>query len=184
MGISSTIQLHHQVPQDVRTLKCWCPQSTGCRWRSQFRQGRKYRRRGHRLYHRNTEFASDTNRLGYVAERVFSRSNFDEGHAFHERRLAWEKIRRWPTREIPQNRRLSVFHGCLLVWSPSGDSDQATSSSARSFARMPFRHPTDEAVGKDSRLLAEHRFLHSRSMLAMSDLRRASVRTVESCVHP
>jgi len=42
----------------------------------------------------NTEFAGETNRLGYVAERFFSRSNFDEGHAFHERRLAREKRRR------------------------------------------------------------------------------------------
>ena len=49
------------------------------------------------------------------------------------------------------------------VWSPSGDSDQATATSARSFARMPFWHPRDEAVGKDARLLAEHRFRHSRS---------------------
>ena len=29
---------------------------------------RKYRRRGHHLYHCNTEFASGTNRLGYIAE--------------------------------------------------------------------------------------------------------------------
>jgi len=49
---------------------------------------------------------------------------------------------------------------------------------------MPLRHPTDEAVGKDGRLLAEHQFRHSRSMLAMFDLRRASVRTVESCRPP
>jgi len=30
------------------------------------------------------------------------------------RRLAREKRRRWSSREIPQNRRLSVCHGCLL----------------------------------------------------------------------
>jgi len=105
--ISSTIKLHHRVPKDVGTLQCWCPQSTACRWRSQFRQGRKYRRRGHRLYHRNTEFAGEINRLGYVAERVFSKFNFAEGHAFHERRLAREKRRRWPSREIPENRQLT-----------------------------------------------------------------------------
>ena len=66
----------------------------------------------------------------------------------------------------------------------SGDSGQASSSSARSFTRMPFRHPTDEAVGKDGRLLAEHRFRPSRSMLPMFDLPRASVRNVESCRPP
>jgi len=37
------------------------------------------------LCHRSTEFASETNRLGYVVERVFSRSNLDEGDAFHEK---------------------------------------------------------------------------------------------------
>jgi len=34
---------------------------------------------------------------------------------------------------------LSVFM-VFTVWSPSGDSGQATSTSARSFARMSFRH--------------------------------------------
>ena len=79
---------------------------------------------------------------------------------------------------------LSVLSWLFTVWSPGGDSDQTTSTSARSFARMPFRHPTDEAVGKDSRLLTQHRFRHSRSMSTMFDLRRASIRTVESCRPP
>ena len=114
-SVSSTIQLHHRVPQDVGTIPCWCPQSTASRWRSRFRQRRKHRRRGHRLYHWNTEFASGTNRHGYVAESVFSRSNFDEGHAIHERRLAREKDGNDPAekfRKIADS--LGVCYGCLL----------------------------------------------------------------------
>jgi len=134
-----------------------------------FLDRQKHRRRGHRLYHCNTESASGTNRLGYVAERVFSRSNFDEGHAIHERSLVREK-RRLPSREILQNRRLTQCLSWLFtVWSPGANSEQATSSSARSFARMPFRHAAGEAAGKDSSLLAEHRFRHSLSMPAMFD---------------
>ena len=92
-----------------------------------------------------------------------------------EQRDDYDPVRnsaKWPTQ---------CLSWLFTVWSPSGDSAQATSSSTRSFARMPFRHPTEEAVSKDSRLLAEHQFRHSRSMPAMFDLRQASVRTVKSC---
>ena len=86
---------------------------------------------------------------------------------------------------MPQNRRLTECLSWLFtVWSPSGDSGQATLSSARSFARMPFRHPTDEAAGKDSHLLAEHRFRHSRSMPVMFDLSGHQSEPLKAAVHP
>ena len=79
---------------------------------------------------------------------------------------------------------LSVSHFLFSVWSPSGNSDQATSTSARSLARMPFRHPTDVTVGKDGCLLAEHRFRHSRPMPAMSICAGHQFEPLEAAVHP
>ena len=71
------------------------------------------------------------------------------------RRLAREKRRRRPTREILENRRLGVFVMAVNWMEPGWWFWPTTSTSARSFTRMPFRHPTDEAVGKDSHLLAD-----------------------------
>jgi len=52
------------------------------------------------------------------------------------------------------------------------------------FCTNAIWHPTDEIAGKDGCLLSEHRFQHSQSMPAMSNLPRASVRTIESCRPP
>ena len=156
-----------------------CPQSTVRRIRSRFRHGRKYRWLGHRLYHRNTEFASETNRRRFVAEGVSSGSNSDEGHAIHERRLAREERWRWSSRDVPQNRCLSVCQDCLLygarVVIPTKLQQQVLDllhechfgiQGMKQLARTPVYWPNI-----DSDIL---------DLPAMSELRRTSVRTVES----
>ena len=116
-SIFSTIQLHHGVPQDVGTLQCWCPQSTACRWRSQFRQGRK-------LPMTWTPFVSSKHWVckwdqptRVCCEKSLLKIQFWRRSCVSREKVGHEKRRRWPSREIPKNHRLSVCHGCLLYGS-------------------------------------------------------------------
>jgi len=70
---------------------------------------------------------------------------------------------------------LSVCHGCLLYGARVVIPNKLRRQVLDLLHECHFGIQRNEAVGKDSRLLAEHRFRHSRSMPAMFDLRQASV---------